>query len=125
MHELSVTESLLEIALRHARQAGAGRLTDLYVVIGAWSSIVDDSVQFYWDMVAKDTPAEGARLHFERIPAQAVCQDCSREYAPSDEDLACPACGGSRIKLLRGDEFYLDSIAVELTPAQAAGGGPG
>ena len=84
-----------------------------------------NSVQFYWDMVAKNTPAEGARLHFERIPAQAVCQDCSREYAPSDEDLACPTCGGSRIKLLRGDEFYLDFIAVELTPAQAAGGGPG
>jgi hydrogenase nickel incorporation protein HypA/HybF len=119
MHELSVTQSLLEIALRHAREAGARRVTDLYLVIGEWSSIVDDSVEFYWDMIAQGTLAEGARLHFERIPAQAACTDCGREYAPTGESLLCPACGGSRIRLLAGDQFQLDSIAIE--PVDAAG----
>ena len=64
MHELSITESILDITLRHARQAGAGRVTNLYLVIGQLASIVDDSVQFYWDIVAKGTLAEGAHLHF-------------------------------------------------------------
>lgn len=113
MHELSVTQSLLEIALRHGREAGAQRVTDLYLVIGAWSSIVDDSVQFYWDMVAQGTEAEGAQLHFERIPARAVCTDCGREYAPSGDSLLCPACGSSHLRLLTGDQFRLDSIAIE------------
>ncbi|MCJ7724498.1 MAG: hydrogenase maturation nickel metallochaperone HypA, partial [Anaerolineales bacterium] len=67
MHELSVTQSVLEIALRHARQNNARRITDLYLVIGELASIVDDSVQFYWDMISKDTIAEGARLHFKRL----------------------------------------------------------
>ena len=38
MHELAVTESILQIATRHAREAGASRITNLYLVIGQYSS---------------------------------------------------------------------------------------
>ncbi|MCJ7512974.1 MAG: hydrogenase maturation nickel metallochaperone HypA [Anaerolineales bacterium] len=120
MHELSVTQSLLEIALRHAREAGAQRVTDLYLVIGDWSSIVDDSVQFYWDLVAQGTEAEGARLHFERIPARAICTDCQREFAPGGGSLLCPGCGGSRLRLLAGDQLHLESIGIEPVPQARA-----
>lgn len=113
MHELSVTENILEITLRHARQAQAGRVTDLHLVIGQLSSIVNDSVQFYWDIISQGTPAEGARLHFRRIPVELQCLDCNTRYAPGAEDLACPACQSTRIKVVAGDEFYLESIEVE------------
>ncbi len=65
MHELSVTESVLEIACKHAKKAGATRVTDVSLVIGRLSSIVDDSVSFYWDVISKDTLCEGAKLHFQ------------------------------------------------------------
>jgi hydrogenase nickel incorporation protein HypA/HybF len=113
MHELAVTESLLEITLRHAEQADAKRVTDLYLVIGQLSSIVDDSVQFYWDIISKDTPAEGATLHFHRVPVELICQNCGERYAPEGEDFACPKCHSEQIKLAAGEEFYLDSIQVE------------
>ena len=67
MHELSVTESLLKIALEHAANANAKRITDLHIVIGELASMVDDSIQFYWDIIAKDTIAEKAKLHFHRV----------------------------------------------------------
>ncbi|MFN2270088.1 MAG: hydrogenase maturation nickel metallochaperone HypA, partial [Anaerolineae bacterium] len=51
MHELSITESILKIALRHAEQAGAKRITRLNLVIGELSGVVGESVQFYWDMI--------------------------------------------------------------------------
>jgi hydrogenase nickel incorporation protein HypA/HybF len=113
MHELAVTESILEIALRHAREAGAGRIVDVRLVIGQWSSIVDDSVQFYWDIVSQGTPAEGARLHFRRVPIQLECLACRHPYAPAGDDLACPVCGDSRFKVIAGEEFYLEAIDVE------------
>lgn len=113
MHELSVTESLLEIALRHAASARASRINTLFLVIGQLSTIVDESVQVYWDIVAKGTPAEGARLEFHRIPARFTCQDCKSEYTPSGKDLACPQCGSVRVRLISGDEFRLEAIDVE------------
>lgn len=113
MHELSVTESILEIALRYGREAGAAGVTDLYLVIGDLSSIVDESVQFYWDIIAEDTPAAGSTLHFRRIPGRLGCRTCGHTYSPN-ETLPCPACGGIEIDVLAGDEFYLESIEVTL-----------
>lgn len=113
MHELPVAESLLEIATRHARNAGASRILVINIVIGQLSSIVDDSVQFYWDIIADKTPAEGAQLVFRRIPTELLCLDCSYQYTLGDGELACPKCGGSQVRIVSGNEFYLESIEVE------------
>ncbi|HLE13135.1 MAG TPA: hydrogenase maturation nickel metallochaperone HypA [Anaerolineales bacterium] len=113
MHELSVTESLLEIALRHGKSANASHITDLYLVIGQLSSLIDDSVQFYWDIVSKDTLAEGANLHFQRISTQIRCLDCASCFVPAGEDLSCPNCLSTRIEVTAGEEFFLEAINVE------------
>jgi hydrogenase nickel incorporation protein HypA/HybF len=113
MHELSVTQSLLEIALRHAQQAQARQVTALHIVVGQLASIVDDSVQFYWDFVAKDTLAAGAQLHFRRLPAELKCLDCGEQFTLTGDVLPCPACQSTRIRILTGDEFFLESIEIE------------
>ncbi len=113
MHELSVTESILNITLRHAQEAGAARVTDLHLVIGKLASIVDDSVQFYWDIVSEGTLAEGAKLHFERMPVELLCLDCKKCYTPPGDDFACPDCGGMHFQIATGEEFFLDSIEIE------------
>ncbi len=113
MHELSVTESILEISLRHARQANASRITNLYLVIGQLASIVDDSVQFYWDIVSKGTLAEGAELHFRRLPATLLCLDCQNRYFPSGDGFACPQCSSEHVKVVTGEEFFMEAIDIE------------
>ncbi len=113
MHELPVTESILKIALRHAEEAGATRITELHIVIGQLASIVDDSVQFYWDIISKDSLAEGAHLDFRRVPAEMLCLSCKQRYAPTKEELACPNCGSIAVKIVAGEEFYLEAIDVE------------
>jgi hydrogenase nickel incorporation protein HypA/HybF len=113
MHELSVTESILEISLRHANQAKAKRITNLYLVIGQLASIVDDSVQFYWDIVSKGTIADGATLHFRRLPATLLCLDCNHQFTPGEDGFACPACSSEHVKVVAGEEFYMEAIDVE------------
>lgn len=113
MHELAVTQSILEIAVRHAEAQQASRITDLFVVMGQWASTVDDSVQFYWDMISEGTIAQGAKLHFKRIPVEIACQDCGFTYQPTARELLCPQCASTRIKVKTGEEFYLEAIEVE------------
>lgn len=113
MHELSVTESVLEIACKHAEKAQATRVTDIFLVIGRLSSIVDDSIEFYWNIISKDTLCENARLHFKRIPAKMICLDCEHQYQLADELTPCPNCNSARIRVLSGDEFHLESIDIQ------------
>lgn len=113
MHELAVTESILEIALKHAEQAEATQVTDLYIVIGQLSSIVDDSVQFYWDMITDGTLCSGSKLHFQRVPAEMTCLSCGNSYTLQSELTVCPACGSAQVKVVSGEQFYLDSIEIE------------
>jgi hydrogenase nickel incorporation protein HypA/HybF len=113
MHELSVTENVLEIAQRHAQQANAGRVTAVYLVIGQLSSIIDDSVQMYWNILTEGSLCAGAKLHFERIPAELACQQCGERYTLSRELSNCPACDSFSVKILSGQEFYVAAIDVE------------
>ena len=113
MHELPVTESLLKISLEHAEKANAKKVTDLHIVIGELASMVDDSIQFYWDIIARETIAEQATLHFRRLPAQLQCNSCSEKYQPTEKELICPNCHGIGAKIISGEEFFLESIDVE------------
>lgn len=115
-----MAESILEITLRHAASAGATRVMDLHLVIGDLSSVIDDSLRFYWDLISKNTPAEGAILHFKRIPIGVECLDCGTRYEARKGDMRCVNCNGERIRVVAGREFFLESIEVDgVRPGQA------
>ena len=114
MHELAATQGLLQIALDTAAGAGATRVLAIDVVIGELTSMVDDSVQFYFDALSRGTPAAGARLHFRREPAIASCAACGH-VADVRPPLApcCTACGAAALTVSGGQAFYVDSIEVD------------
>ena len=96
MHELPVTQGIIDVAVDATRRNGNRRIVAIDLVIGDLSSIVDDSVQFYFDLLSKDTLAEGALLRVRREPATATCRACGqafgvrRRWRPS-----APAAGAS------------------------------
>lgn len=110
MHELPITEGILKIA---TEAAGGRQITMIHLVVGELSSIVDDSVQFYFDMLSKGTVADGARLDFQRLPATLMCLDCGKTFevrAPLPS--SCPHCGSVRLQVTGGRELRVDSIEV-------------
>jgi hydrogenase nickel incorporation protein HypA/HybF len=113
MHELSVTESILDIAVSHAKKANASRVTGINLVIGRLSSIVDDSIQFYWDTISEDTICSGSKLHFDRKPAVLLCHVCDKEFTLESELIPCPICGGYQTTISSGEEFFVESIEIE------------
>lgn len=108
-----MTQSVLQIVLRHAEKAGAKRVTQIDLTIGDFSSIVDDSVQFYFDILSQDTIAESAQLVFHRVPGALRCWDCQATFAPDGRNYVCPVCGSLRVQVVAGREFRVDSIEVE------------
>jgi len=113
MHELSVTTHLLDLALRHAERAQAKRIVRLNLLIGELATVVDDSVAHYWDIISRDTPAEGAKLNFDRVPGRMQCLPCEHDYAVAGGQLSCPICAGTRVRIIAGREFRLVSIEID------------
>jgi len=100
--------------LEAAEKAGARRVTAINLVIGDLTSIMDESVQFYFDFLSRETPAQGAQLNFKRESAQATCLDCGHEFEVGAPLMAlCPACEGVRLRITGGREFFIESIEVE------------
>ena len=113
MHELSVTQEILKIALRQAVQARARRVTGLNLVIGQLSNVSSESIQFCWEAVSQGTACDGARLHFESVPARLTCLECGWSDIFVDRWVDCQYCGAKRIQITGGDEFRLESIQIE------------
>ena len=68
MHELSITEHLLDRCLREAEARHGARIRTIRLCIGPLRGIVPDCIQVYLDMLAEGTAAEGARIEAEILP---------------------------------------------------------
>lgn len=113
MHELSVTESLLNTAYDYASKNDSSKVTILNIKIGKLSGIIGDSVQFYWDIISENTICAGSKLKFTHVSAKFECQKCGNNYELENELIPCPACGSMDLKTIQGDEFLLESIEIE------------
>ena len=113
MHELSITQSILSIALEKAKAAQAGKITKINLTIGELSGIVDESVQFYFELISKDTIAAEASLSFTRPPTRLRCRNCATIFSPNDIDWTCPGCREQNVEIVSGRECHVESIEVE------------
>jgi hydrogenase nickel incorporation protein HypA/HybF len=113
MHELSITESLLNTATEYAQKNSAKKVLALNLIIGDLSGIFDDSIQFYWDMISSDSICEKSVLNFDKRKAIMKCDSCENEFSLSGELLPCPNCGSMNLKIIAGNEFQLESIEIE------------
>ena len=113
MHEFSITESILSIALEQAQAAGANKVIKVNLCVGELTGIVDDCVQFYFDLLSKDTIAAEAKLFFERIPTRARCRNCDTTFTTEDFNWSCPDCLKQNVEIISGRECSVTSIEVD------------
>ncbi len=115
MHELAVTEAILDIVLRHA---GGARVRKVLVTVGEWTGYVGDSIELFWQELARGTAAEAAKLEFRFEPAVLRCRTCGTVFGANGSGLECPRCGALGGEPAGGQECTVDAIEVE-------GGEPG
>ncbi len=113
MHELSVTEGLIRIVSDEVTKRQLPRVLTINLVVGELTSIVDESVQFYFDIMSKGTPLDGAVLVFRKIEPEFACTACGHRFRGRSVGSLCPGCGGRSVVAEKGQEFYIESIEVE------------
>ena len=113
MHELSITQSMIDIVLEQGDKAGAKKIKAINLVIGELSGFVEESVRFYFGFLSKDTIAEEAELNFIPVSAQGRCRICHSTFELEDADWNCPRCGVSDIDITAGKELFVESIDIE------------
>jgi hydrogenase nickel incorporation protein HypA/HybF len=112
MHEVSLMQSLLELALDHARRNEARRIHRIRMRVGALSGVVPEALEFAFEVVVRGTIAEGARFEIDRVPAVCFCPSCDAEFASPDPYCECPRCHRPSPDVRRGKELHLDSLEV-------------
>jgi hydrogenase nickel incorporation protein HypA/HybF len=112
MHELSIAQSVLEIACRHA--AGR-RVTKVELKVGHLRQVVPAALVFSFELVAQGTCVEGAELAIEAVPACGACRHCGAESRLSEFPLQCGACGGFDLQIVTGEELAVESLELEET----------
>lgn len=114
MHELSIASAVLNTALRHAD----GRPVEVVAMrVGSLRQVVPDSLRFYWDVVARDTVCEGARLELDEIHPRLRCEECAREWEPLVPAFRCPDCASAQVTVAAGEELEVEYL--ELAPGTA------
>lgn len=113
MHEVGITQSLIEIAERHARQEKAESIASITVEIGSLSGVIPESVEFCFEVCTGGTMAEGARLIVKRIQGRGRCQDCRSEFDLDTYTFACPECDGFAVERLCGEELRISEMEID------------
>ena len=117
MHELPVTEKILDIALKHAEDNDAKKIHSITLRVGGLTDLKEEWLQRYFDYLSRDTIAADARLIVVNEGIRLRCGQCKTmiETEKSDlEDVICPHCQAEDgFSVLSGREYYIEEMTAE------------
>lgn len=113
MHELALTEGIINIVDSEAKKQGFERVLEITLSIGEFSGVIPECIKDFFPIAAKGSRAEHAELVMNRVPAVFRCADCGYEGDADRKNACCSACGSTAVKMIRGREFFVESLKVE------------
>jgi hydrogenase nickel incorporation protein HypA/HybF len=108
MHELGIANDIVEFC---AERAGTERVTCVRLEIGQLSAVLPDAVRFCFDVCARNTVVEGARLEIIETPGQAICRDCGGKMNLAQFGDRC-RCGSADLRVIAGEEMRIREMEL-------------
>lgn len=113
MHELGIMESAIAAVLREVHLRGAQHVHRIVLRIGSLSGVEPEALHFAFDVVTRDTPAAGAELAIEAVPARAHCASCAEDFGiEAGFIFTCPRCQRLCGEIRQGRELELSRIEM-------------
>ena len=114
MHELGITQGIVERAREAATQANAVKVTDLFLTITPAADFTTESIEMYYQMLTdEDQLLKGAALHFASAPIAATCLSCGEEFPTEAPEPLCPVCASPQVQFdPREAQLQLTDISI-------------
>jgi hydrogenase nickel incorporation protein HypA/HybF len=112
MHELSIAQSILQIAEKAAPKNSNG-ITGVGLQIGELAGIEISALRFALSIIKEDTVLAKADLNIEIIKGEAECMECKEVFPMNIFGTCCPNCGSYRSKILRGREMKILNLVID------------
>ena len=113
MHETAIVMGLMRIIETHAARVGASRVLRVKLKVGRLRAVEPQQLASCFAMFAEGTVAEGAELVIDTLGVRGRCRACATEFAVANYHFACPACAGSDIEVIQGQELYIESFEAD------------
>lgn len=110
MHELALSQSIVELVAELSAREGIRTVTRVVLEVGEAAGVEPEALRFCFDAVTRGSLAEGAALEIEHRPARGRCTACGREFAMPGGLAPCPHCAGWGAQLVSGRELRVQSF---------------
>ena len=120
MHETAIVTGLIRIIETQAARHGSTHVSKVRLKIGRLCAIEPQQLSSCFEMFAEGTIAEGAELLIDVIGVRGMCRACSTEFDVPRFRFECPNCAGNDIKVIQGQELYIESFDADNSAAAAA-----
>lgn len=114
MHEMSIAQSILHMALEEAKKQNCNRLISVKIDCGILSGIMPEALLLCFEALVKDTPHSMAKLEIEKIPLKLRCSFCNYVFGEDSQNalyMPCPKCGENfGLMIETGKELILSKI---------------
>jgi hydrogenase nickel incorporation protein HypA/HybF len=112
MHEVAVIQGIVKTILVSMEDAGASRVTNVQLVLGASGHFTEEAVHQHFQALTQNTPIEGATLALSWVPATYQCLSCQHRFESTSSMATCPQCGDMAMEISHQDVCYLSAIDV-------------
>ena len=113
MHELALTQSVMETVLAEAEKHRARVVNRVKLLIGEFTGVARESLEFCFEVVKRGTLAESALLEIEMVPLVKNCPNCHSTLETEQAyDFLCPRCGG-QLEIVSGRELQIEYIDLD------------
>lgn len=113
MHEMSLCEGVLQVLETEASRQQFQQVKTVWLEIGTLSGVEIEAMRFCFDVVIRNSLADGAKLEIIEVPAQAWCLNCSQTVTVQQRYDACPHCGSYQLQVTQGEEMRIKELEVE------------
>lgn len=121
MHELAVSQALIEQVAGIVAEHGARDAERIVVAVGPLSGVEPALLSSAFTIARRGTPAEHAELEIEIRSIKVECRSCGADTEARANRLLCAACGDWRVRVTQGDDLTLLRVDLRMNLAPKTG----